>query len=69
MLPSPKAFLKILVGLTLTLAARAEELVVATDVWEGYSAEDERGYYIDFVRIIFPAPEYSLKSEFTQNII
>jgi polar amino acid transport system substrate-binding protein len=48
----------------LTFAARAEDIVVATDVWEGYTSKDERGYYIDLLKVIFPAPEYSLKFEF-----
>ncbi|PQJ28272.1 substrate-binding periplasmic protein [Rubritalea profundi] len=59
-----KAFLSIMVSFTLTFAARAEEIIVATDEWEGYTSKDERGYYIDLLKAIFPAPAYSLKFEF-----
>ena len=57
-------FVTIIVSFLLTFAARAEDIVVATDVWEGYTSKDERGYYIDLLKAIFPAPEYSLKFEF-----
>ena len=57
-------FVTTIVSLTLTFAARAEDIVVATDVWEGYTSKDERGYYIDLLRAIYPAPEYALKFKF-----
>ncbi|MFC4992344.1 substrate-binding periplasmic protein [Rubritalea tangerina] len=49
---------------TLTIPLHAREIIVATDVWQGYSAKDSRGYYIDLLRTIFPKPEYQLKFEF-----
>jgi ABC-type amino acid transport substrate-binding protein len=59
-----KTFLSILVGFALTFKAAAEDIVVATDEWEGYTSKDGQGYYIDLLKAIFPAPEYSLKFEF-----
>lgn len=53
-----------MVSLMLTALTRAEDLVIATDVWEGYTSKDERGYYIELLRTIFPPPAYTVKFEF-----
>jgi|GEM_PF-2794462 len=39
----------------------AQEIRVATDIWEGYSNRDGTGYYFDILREIYPSPEYVLK--------
>jgi len=39
----------------------AQEIHVATDIWEGYSNGDGTGYYFDILREIYPSPEYVLK--------
>ena len=36
-----------------TMVARAETLIVATDVWEDYSNEDGTGYYLDLLKAIY----------------
>lgn len=43
---------------------QAEEIKIATDVWEGYTAKNEEGFYFDLLKEIYPEPEYTLKIQF-----
>jgi polar amino acid transport system substrate-binding protein len=41
--------------------AEAEEIIVATSEWKGYTNKDGTGYYFDLIREIFSDPQYSVK--------
>jgi ABC-type amino acid transport substrate-binding protein len=59
-----KALLKWLCPILCCTFIHAEEIKVATEVWEGYTTKDEKGFYIDLLRKVYPEPEFTLKIEF-----
>ncbi len=38
----------------------AEDIMVATDIWEDYTNKDGSGYYLDILRAAFPEPDFTL---------
>ncbi len=51
----------LLIILSFTSLVHSQEIHVATDVWEGYTNKDGTGYYLEVIKSIFPAPQYSIK--------
>lgn len=50
-----------LLGLLMVRSLMAEQIVVVTDEWEGYTSKDGEGYYMDLLRQIYNQPEDDLK--------
>jgi len=50
-----------LLGLLLANTVMAGQLKVATDVWEGYTSKEGKGYYMDLLRTIYNDPADSLE--------
>lgn len=51
----------VMLGLLMMNSLKAEQIVVVTDEWEGYTSKDGEGYYIDILRQIYNQPEDDLK--------
>ncbi len=44
--------------------AYAERIIVATDIWVGYTNRDGSGYYLDLINEIFKWPKYEVEVDF-----
>lgn len=44
--------------------AKAISVSVVTDVWLGFSNEDQTGYYFEILKRVFPAPQWQLNVSF-----